>query len=71
MMVKSNPYSEKLRAALNTIAEIGSPDFTLMPIDPSITMLEHASHSTGLPIEIVRQSYYAMINAWLEETENR
>lgn len=65
-MVKSNPYSDELKAALEAVADIKHPDYLMLPINPTPEMLVAAGQTTGLAAEEIRKAYLAMIEAWTE-----
>jgi hypothetical protein len=65
-MVKSNPYSDELKNALQAVADIKHPDYLMLPLDPTPEMLVAAGRTTGLAAEEIRKAYQAMVAAWSE-----
>ena len=69
-MVKVNPYSEALKAALKNVSEISNPDYVLLPIDPNPTMLLTGADIAGVDEAIMRDAYMAMVLAWTQSGSN-
>lgn len=64
MVIKTNPYSEALKQALEAVRDVQHPDYQLLPLDPSIEMLAAGSKATGLTTTQLRDAYSAMVAAW-------
>ena len=65
-MVKHNPYSDELKAALQAVEDIKHPDYLMLPLNPTPEMLVAAGQTTGLAVEEIRKAYVAMVEAWTE-----
>ncbi len=68
MVIKKNPYSDKLKEALQAVADISHPDYLTLPVEPTPEMLVAAGETTGLTPEQLRAAYHAMVLAWSDES---
>ena len=65
--IKNNPYSDRLRAALEAVREAENPDYLTVPYTPTDAMIAAACKATGLEPSQVYAAYQALITAWLEQ----
>jgi len=63
-MIKKNYYSEALSSALEAVSAITSPDYVLMPVDPSRDMMLAGARAAGITLEQAREAYASMMLEW-------
>ena len=63
-MIKTNPYSEALSSALQAVSGISSPDYILVPIEPSAEMLLAGVGSGAQTMEQAHAIYTSMLLEW-------
>ena len=62
--IKKNPYSDALSTALKAVADIGNPDFVLLPIEPTLEMREAGAKYGHISEALAGEIYFAMVSAW-------
>ena len=66
MVIKGNPYSDQLKQALQAVSEMLTPDYTVLPVDPTDEMLAAGKTATGLDTDDLQIAYRAMVLAFVK-----
>lgn len=64
MVIKKNPYSDRVIRGLQAVSELTAPDYVVCPVDPTATMAAAGARAAKISQAKARQVYLAMVHAW-------